>query len=258
MTDAVRISRHLVLPWAATGALCLCLAGTARADDGELVLDNQWHGNVVVGGSYSSGNTDSTTISATADLTKASVKDTIRFGALANYGSTETSDSPRTTTANQAWLRGRYDYNLSTKVFAFGGADVETNKLGGIDLRYGLSAGAGYWLMRNDINTFNVFAGASYSDVQYTDDISSNGLQLLLGEESDHKLGAGTTLKQRLVYRPQAGDLGNVANFDAALATTIVGNWTLNLGLNVQYNGVVPPGVEKTDTLLTVGFGYKF
>lgn len=241
---------------AATPLIALLLAGNARADDP--ALDNRWHGNVAIGGTYSSGNTNSTTVSATADGTKASAADKINVSALVNYGSTETAASGRTTTADQAWLRGRYDYNLSQKVFAFGGGAIETNQLGGIDSRYSLNAGAGYWLLRNDINSFDIFAGVGYSGVEYTDNSSANGFELLFGEESEHKLSAGTTVKQRFSIRPGQGDLGTYATFDAGLITTIVGSWTLNLGLNVQYNSEVPAGLKTTDTLLTVGFGYKF
>jgi hypothetical protein len=81
---------------------------------------------------------------------------------------------------------------------------------------------------------------------------------LLFGEESSHKLGASTTVKQRFVFRPGQNELGNFATFIAGLATTITGSWTLNLGLNVQYASDVPPGVKTTDMLLTAGFGYKF
>jgi len=256
MTVSVSFARPSWPHLAATPFIALLLTGNAVAD--APLPDNQWHGNVVIGGTYSSGNTSSATVSATAEGTKASATDKVNVSALVNYGSTDTTNSGRTTTADQAWLRGRYDYNLSQTVFTFGGAEAETNKLGGIDSRYGLSAGAGYWLLRNDINSFDLFAGVGYADVNYTDDSSANGFELLFGEESEHRLGAGTTLKQRFAVRPGQGELGTHATFDAALATTIVGSWTLNLGLNVQYNSDVPPGLKTTDTLLTAGFGYKF
>lgn len=234
-------------------------AGAAiAADTAPQPEDNRWHGNVSVGGAFASGNTTSTTVSATADGAKATAQDKISLSGLINYGRTSTTNDDATTTANQAWLRGRYDYNLSELMFAFGGAEAETNKVAGLDSRYGLNAGLGYKLIRQPNLSWNLFAGVGYSGVEYTDNTSANGAELLFGEESEHKFTEATTFKQRFVFRPGQGDLGNFATFNAVLATTIIDNWTLNLGLNVQYASAVPVGNETTDSLLTVGFGYKF
>jgi putative salt-induced outer membrane protein len=219
--------------------------------------DNRWHGNIVLSGTAASGNASSITLSATADAVKASTIDKINLSALVNYGRSETNDLS-TTTADQAWARGRYDYNLTSSVFAFGGAEAETNEVGGLSSRYGLNGGLGYKLIQTEATSFDVFAGVGYGGVDYTDGRSASGFELLFGEESSHKLGASTTVKQRFVFRPGQNELGNFATFIAGLATTITGSWTLNLGLNVQYASDVPPGVKTTDMLLTAGFGYKF
>lgn len=233
-----------------------CMAG-AQAQDGPEKLDNQWHGSLSLGASATSGNTSSVTVSGTADASKADNIDKISLSALVNYGRSDASGT-QTTTADQAWARGRYDYNLTPMWFAFGGAEVETNEVAGLSSRYGVNGGFGYKLIRSQTTSFDLFAGIGYAGVEYTDGAEANGVELLLGEESTHQLSDTTTLKQRFVFRPGQGDLGNVATFTAGLATAITGAWTLNLGLQVQYASEVPVGVKTTDTLLTAGFGYKF
>ena len=42
------------------------------------------------------------------------------------------------------------------------------------------------------------------------------------------------------------------------MATAIAGGWTLATALSVRHASKVPAGLKSTDTLLTVGFGYKF
>jgi putative salt-induced outer membrane protein len=215
--------------------------------------DGQWHGGISLGGAASSGNTSSRTLSATADMARATAADKISLYSAAVYGRTGS-----TTTADLFRLGGRYDWNLSPQLFAFGGAETETNKAGGVKSRFGLNGGLGYKLVRTPTTAWDVFAGVGYTDTKFTDNTTRNGATLVLGEESSHKLSDTTTAKQRLVIYPGNSEVGTSATFDAGLATAIAGGWTLNTGLSVRHAGKVAVGLKKTDSLVTVGFGYKF
>jgi putative salt-induced outer membrane protein len=219
--------------------------------------DNLWHGGISLGGAAASGNSTSKTLSANADATKASSTDKMSLFGLVNYGRSQI-DGVDTTTADQARLGGRYDYNISEYLFAFGGGEAETNKVGSVDLRYGVSGGFGYKLIHTPATSMDVFGGIGYTNTRFTDDTQLSGATLVLGEESSHTLSETTTAKQRLAVYPGDSEVGTRATFDAGLATAIAGGWTLNTGLGVQYASKVAAGVKKTDTLLTVGFGYKF
>jgi putative salt-induced outer membrane protein len=246
------ITRRLQIAVVAAASLCAASAAYAQA-----APDNQWHGNFVVGGAFASGNTSTLNVTLAADAAKATAIDRISLSSLVNYGRTQINGVD-TTTADQAWLRGRYDYNLSEKVFAFGGAGAETNRSAGTESRYSLTTGLGYKLIRSQTTSFDVFAGVGYAGVNYTDGSSATGGELLVGEESTHKLTDTTSVRQRFEYRPGQGDLGNLATFTASMATAIIGGWTLNVGLAAQWASIVPVGSKSTDVLMTVGFGYKF
>ena len=246
------ITRRLQIAAVAAPALCAASAVYAQAEP-----DNQWHGNVALGGAFASGNTSSLTLTLGAETTKATPIDRINLAGLINYGRTEI-EGVDTTSADQAWLRGRYDYNLSETVFAFGGAKAETYRSAGTELRYSLTTGLGYKLVRTPTTSLDVFAGVGYGGVDFTDGSSATGVEMLFGEESTHKLSDTTTARQRFEYRPGQGGLGNLATFTASLATTISGGWTLNAGLAAQWASIVPAGSKSTDALLTVGFGYKY
>ncbi len=233
------------------------LAFASHAALAQNTPDGRWHGGLSVSGAFSSGNTSSRTLAANADASRATTEDKISLYGVANYGRNKVNDVD-TTTANLLRLGGRYDFNFGPQWFAFGGGEGETNKAGGVRDRYNLTGGLGYHVVKNDTHLWDVFGGLGYTDTRYTDGTKANGAQALLGEESSHKLTDTTSLKQRLVYYPDGGELGDRATFDAGLATTISGGWTLNTGLSSRYNSRVPAGTKKTDNLLTVGFGYKF
>ncbi len=236
----------------ALGALAFAL--TAHAQD---TPDGKWHGGLSVSGAFASGNSSSRTLAGNADASVATAEDKLSLYGIANYGRNKVNGID-TTTADLLRVGGRYDFNLGTQWFSFGGAEGETNKAGGVRDRYNVNGGLGYHLLKDDFTSWDIFSGLGYTTTRLTDGSKANGAQVLFGEESSHKVSETTTLKQRLVYYPGGGDLGNRATFDAGLATQISGGWTLNAGLSSRYASRVPAGTKKTDNLLTVGFGYKF
>jgi putative salt-induced outer membrane protein len=239
--------------------LALAIASTfaTQAAIAQNTPDGHWHGGLSVSGALASGNTNSLTLAGNADASRATTADKITLYGIANYGRNKV-DGTNTTTADLLRLGGRYDFNLGPQWFSFAGAEGETNKAGGVRDRYTLNGGLGYHLLKDDITSWDVFGGVGYTATRLTDGSNANGTQVLIGEESSHKVSETTTLKQRLVYYPGGGDLGNRATFDGGLATTISGAWTLNAGLSSRYASRVPVGTKKTDNLLTMGFGYKF
>ncbi len=219
--------------------------------------DGLWHGDVAVGGAFASGNTNSKTLTGTADGVRATATDKISLFGNVNYGRNRV-DGVETTTADQVRAGARYDYNLSDTTFVFGGGDGETNKAAGLDSRLDLDTGLGIKLIQDAATTFDIYGGLGYSHAKFVDGTSGKGATALLGEESTTRLSDSTTFKQKAEFHPGAHDIGNLATLDAGLATAISGGWTLNTGLSVRSASKVPAGLKKTDSLLTVGFGYKF
>jgi putative salt-induced outer membrane protein len=237
--------------------LLVALGLTAHAALAQDTPDGRWHGGLSLSGALSGGNSSTRTLAANADANLATARDKLSLYGVANYGRNRV-DGVDATTADLLRVGGRYDFNYGLRWFAFAGAEGETNNAGGISARYNLNGGIGHHLVKNDSHTWDAFGGLNYADTRFIDGNQPQGVQVLLGEESSHKLSDTTSLKQRLVYYPDGGELGSRATFDAGLATRIAGGWTLNAGLSSRYASRVPPGAKKTDNLLTMGFGYKF
>ena len=232
-----------------------CALGLAA--QAQTPADNQWHGGISLGGAFASGNSSSRTLSANADGVKATTADKITLYSQANYGKSKVN-GVNTTTANLLRAGGRYDYNLSDRTFVFGGAEGESNKAGGVKSRYSLNGGMGFKLVRSNTASLDLFGGVGYSSTSFTDNTKRKGAELLLGEEGSYKLSETTSVKQRLVVYPGESDIGTRVTFDTSLVTAISGGWTLNTGLGVRHAGKVPAGQKKTDSLVTVGFGFKY
>lgn len=219
--------------------------------------DGEWRGNLSLGLSYSSGNTDANSLSLAADAVRATADDKITLGAQALHGESKNA-GVTTKTADFFRMGGRYDRNLSERLFGFGGLDLEHDKLQRLDLRSTLNAGLGYHVIADKDNTFDVFGGVGATREKFPT-LSRNFAEVVLGEESSHKLSEGTTFKQRLAVYPNLKDSGEYrAHFDATLATALSAGWNFNVTLSSRYVSNPLPGLKTTDTLLLVGIASKF
>jgi putative salt-induced outer membrane protein len=220
--------------------------------------DGEWRGTIGLGASGARGNTTSTNATFNADAIRQTTTDKLGFYAQALYGRNKVN-GVESTTANQWRLGGRYDRDLSGNVFSFGALDFEKNRLADIKLRTLPSAGVGLHVVRNDVNTFDVFTGLAYNNTNRYNGNDTRATELLFGEESSHKLSATTTFRQKLTIYPSLRDTGEYrAAFDAGLAAAIVAGWSLTVNVTDRYDSNPPPGVKKNDLLVFTGLQYAW
>lgn len=227
--------------------------------------DDKWHGNFVIGGSFTTGSNSSENFNADLDSTRTSEQDKINLHATTNYGSS-TTDDVRKHTAQRFRAGGRYDYNLTKTLFVFAGGDKESNKLQNIDSRTTLNGGAGYRLVHSATSSWDLFAGKGHTATTFLTQtrifpprqLKTKGTTLMVGEESSHALSEATTIKQSLIVYPGQAEINTRTIFDASLSTTIIGGWTLNVDTKVEYESNLGPEFNSTSSVVTFGFGYKY
>lgn len=235
-------------------AVLLAASSIASAQDKP---DGQFHGTGTLGAAFSSGAVNTTTISAGFDTARKTADDKLSFYGLAARGSTKVLGLTAVT-SDLYRLGGRYDKDLSKQVFGFISGELEKNGVTNLDLRAAGYVGAGYHVIATPVTTFDVFAGVGYNHFKYKGAGSDGAVELMFGEESAHKLSETTTFKQRLAIFPSTDtDFGYRAQFDAGLGVAMSSALSLNVGLTARYANKVFVA-KKTETLLTVGVGYKF
>lgn len=239
----------------------LATLSATSAMAGPIPTDGLWRGNLGGSLSVTSGNSKTTNLSLGTDAVSADAmgKTTLYLNAL--RASAETTDAAgvttNNTTANVIRGGGRYDYNLSTQTFGFGSLDLERDPIQKLKLRSVLGAGLGYHVLNTADTLFDVFGGLGYN-IERFEALNRNSAELILGEESNHKLSDASSFKQRLALYPNLKDSGEYrAVFDAGFTTAIAGGLNLNVGLSDRYSSVVPSG-KKNDLLLTTGVSMKF
>ncbi len=235
----------------AAALAALSTSAFAQAPSGE------WKGTVSLGASFAQGysGTKNTNFSLAGETSRTTTADKIAFYATTLYAKTSLGNASAET-ANNFKVGGRYEWNLSPQLYAFGALDFETDKLAGLDLRSAFGAGLGYYVIKSDPLSFTVFGGLGIRQDKYTVG-SDNFTELLLGEESTHKLSENVSFKQRLVVYPNLSDSGETrASFDAGLSVKLDGAWNLNVAFADRYDST--SAGRKHDTLFLVGVGAKF
>jgi putative salt-induced outer membrane protein len=244
-----------------TAISLLIVAGPALAQ-ATVKDDGQWRSALGLAASSASGNSKSTSFAANADAVRATKQDKWALYANALYG-----ESSGTKSADQFRLGTKYDWNLGTQTYAFGSLELERDAVAKLNSRATLGGGLGYRVINTEPHKFEVFGGAAYVSDRYDGARLLDGQlrssysypSLILGEESSHKLGQGTTVKQRLVIYPNLKNTGEYrAQWDAGIAVAATAAMSLNVGLSVKVNSDPGVGVKKTDTLFLTGVSFKF
>jgi len=219
--------------------------------------DGAWRGSLTFGLSLSHGNSTSRSVNLGADAVRATEDDKITLNATALGGESDASGETKKT-AELVKASGRYDRNLGSRTFVFGSLALEHDGLQRLDLRSGLGAGLGYHVIKRDDATFDLFGGLGYTREDF-EIRKRNFAEVLLGEESSHRLSRTATFKQRLAIFPNLEDSGEYrAELDATIAASINAAWSLKVTLTNRYFSNPLPGLGKTDTILLVGLSGKF
>lgn len=164
MTDA-----RLSIQGAAGAATPIDLSAVDRLDLAkEPAGGPTWHGAVNAGVDVTRGNSETSTVSTNAAITRLGLKD--RLGLFGTYlFSGIGSGANAVTTARNLRAGARYDHDVAGPMFLFGFGDVENDPLQLLDLRTVVGGGSGAHLVKTDATQLNLFGGVSYAKDSYAD-----------------------------------------------------------------------------------------
>jgi len=247
---------QIAAPLTSALAAALLLVHAAARAQTTPVPDGAWRGALSVSYTAARGNNASLSAGLNADAVRQTARDKLSIALQGLYGESEASGTRELTSSLvRAW--GRYDREMSRNTYAFLGDELEKNKLADLRLRHAPSLGVGWHLWREERSSANVFAGYSYNREDLYSGPTRSINEGVLGEESTHKLGAESSLRQRLVVYPSLDDAGEYrAAFDAGLTSPIVGRWSLALNYSLRYQSDPPPGIEELDTVVFAGLQF--
>ena len=227
---------------AATVVALLAVSAEARAD---------WTAKGELGASFASGNSENEAANGALEVKRSYEKWAHGVYFAGNYG----NDGEETTA--QRWeVRGQSDYKLTERAYWFGGVRYEDDRFSAYDYQASLATGLGYRIIDTERTKFWVQGGPGYRFAELRDTGESEDGVIFRGDAGfEHQLTDTTKVVDRFLI--ETGSDNTFLQNDLGLEVTISGALGLRVGYQVRHNTDVLPGIDKTDTLATVGLIYE-
>lgn len=211
-----------------------------------------WFGEVELGGSRSTGNTETEQLSIAGYLGA-------QYGNWSQDAHVDfdfaSADDETTTQRLVMDLKSRYA--LGQRLYAFGFVEYEDDRFSGFKYRFTETLGLGYRLLDRRNLTFDVEAGpgARQSRLNVTDEteneITANLGAFFVWEISDT---ANLTNDTSVIFGSERTTTTNTT----ALTATVLDPIAARLSFEIRHDSNVPPGAENTDTLTKASLVYQF
>jgi putative salt-induced outer membrane protein YdiY len=217
-----------------------------------------WEGGANVGFALTAGNSETKNLALAFTADRKTLHDELSLYANTVYATNDAPAANPSTTANAIQAGTRYSRNLTDRLFAYVGADFQTDALQQLNLRTVLGGGLGFHAIKNDRTTLDLLAGLNYTRENY-DTFNRNFAALTLGEEFTHKLGASTLVTQKAYFFPNLNDTGEYRTTFNLGSVTKLSKW---LGWQNAFGDIYvtnpPVGTKKNDIVLTTGLNFSF
>lgn len=242
-------------------AACSLAAPLAHAQV-TLKPDNTWRYLFTAGANATSGNSSSSALNLQVEGVRLSDNDKWSFN-----GQLQSARNNGTTTSERYLAGTQYNRDISGRMFGFGSADFLRDELANINSRSTLAGGLGLHLVESERHTFDVRTGLAYTQDSYVNAALVDGefrdrygrAELVLGEESNHKLTETATFQQKLTVFPNLRDSGQRrAVFDTKISVAMTKSLNLTAGLSMRYNSDPGNNLKTTDTALVTGVSWRF
>jgi putative salt-induced outer membrane protein YdiY len=193
-------------------------------------------------------------------------------GTSDNFRITESTDTE--TTAENYFLRGRLDRDLSPALFVFGGAGWDRNTFAGVDNRYGFVAGAGRAWFSDETKRLKTDLGLTYTlqdDVVEDPDVDDSFLGLKGSLDYFRKLTGNTDFTSVLVADQNLNETSDIrADWTNSVAVSMSERLAIKTSFQILYDKLpalvaVPLGdgevltpLGKVDSIFTVAIVANF
>lgn len=211
-----------------------------------------WAGEIDIGGSRTTGNTESEHSSNAIKLTKSYPVWSHEINMTFDLERKDRETSTRRLVTN---FETRYD--PSNGFFAFAFLQYEDDKFSGFDYELTESTGGGYRFINNKHVTWSLELGpgARQSVVSRT---NKNKTEIVGRGKSAFAWKISETAKLSNDTTVIGGENRTTTENTTALSTTIIGSLSARLSFQVRHNSKPPPDTESTDTLSKVSLAYAF
>ena len=220
-----------------------------------------WTGSIVINGAFTNGNGDTQQIGISADAARRTEQDKLSADAGYLYSRAKPADGSYSTSADNEFVEGEYDYYFTKKFFGYVNARVEKDRINDEDLLLTPGVGVGYeWYNRKDFH-LETEGGLAWVYEKFTDQSTpKEDFAVRLAYHIDKSLwDSKVSIFHDLQAFPSISYINHFlliadAGFHADLTETMFSE----VKAIVNYDSPPAPKSVRTTTKILVGVGWKF
>ncbi len=213
----------------------------------------KWETSAGVGVSVTQGNSDTLLFTANAVTLRKWERSEFTAGVDAGYGDNDGEQ-------NVGYVKGfgQYNYLFTDRWFAFGRVEALNDAIADINYRIPVTAGVGYYFIKNDRTTLSAEVGPGYVFEKVGGDERSYAT-LRFAEKFTFKINDRSRLWQSVEYQPKIDDWKEYyLSAELGLAVDITKQMEMRAVFQDWYISNPAPGRESNDLRLVAGVNYKF
>ena len=211
-------------------------------------------GDITVGGTSQSGNTERASASIGADAAIKSDKDRFSLRFLFNYGQEKSQE-----TANNTFLSLKYDYFFTKKFYGLLVAELLNDRFADLNLRTTVGPGVGYQVWDDLIKSLLFEAGVAYFSEDHVNNPDEHWTAARLAGKFRYKFFSLITFSEQIEFYPNLDHGGEYTlRNEAALISPLGTTWSLKLSNIWRRDSDPPPGIQRDDLTWILGLQYSF
>lgn len=220
-------------------------------------ISEGWEGNANVGFSYTSGNSNYTTMSTGLRAVKAGGKDNLTVYARSLWYSNRNSGR-MVTTQNAFWGGARYDRNLDRKNFGFVSYDFERDKPRSLNFRSVTGGGLGRHVLKNESTELDVILGGAWNRTWQRGD-NTDTPEGLAGATLKHRFHEKLRVQNSITFFQNITDRAEHRFiFDSTLSVDVTKRVGVFITVGDRFNNDPFGTSKRNDFLFTTGMKWNF
>jgi putative salt-induced outer membrane protein YdiY len=230
------------------------------ADVKYLNFNQKWTGSVVAGALFARGNTYADQVNVGFDAQRRTIDDRLTFTGQYNFGRERNPDTgDKTTSVDNFYLTGKYDYFFTEKLYGFAALRYEHDRIALLDKRVIPGIGLGYqWFDTPDFK-FDTEVGLAYVHEEFENGDTNDAMSARLAYHLKKNLwDEKVQLFHDLEYYPS---LERIDDFlivtDAGVRAAFTEKMFAEYKIEYRYDATPAEGQDHTDLRHLIGGGWK-
>lgn len=219
-------------------------------------LIDGWKGDANIGFSYTSGNSETSTLATGIKATKSGDSDKLIVYIRSLWNANRRSD--KRITQNAVWGGFRYDRDFNDRMFTFGSWDFERDRPKNLNFRSVIGAGVGHHTIKGDHTELDLLTGLAWNRAWQIGE-NTNTPEFLAASSFKHRFSDRFRIQQTFTFYQ---DVTSGTKYRFIYDTSFTADITKRIGWHItvgdRFNNFPIGNAKKNDLLLTTGIKWNF